>query len=535
MSSGSPQLVDDTNPRVQYQPGWIWDQGVAEVHNTRHGAGKAGLQAWLSFTGTGVEVVGTLGPSSDNGQPKTSYSIDGQVVGSYDAPSSGSTQYNVTFFKSGNLAAGDHVIRINNTDGTSPNVFWLDYFLIYTSPIPDSPPAPVTSPTSPTPTPSTSPTSTSPPSATSTGPLVTPSTTVHSSQESKHDNTPSGSSASTHVSSQPTTISSSGSANETTASVQYIITSAGGAPTTVTLPQAASQASSTSVDSPAGDAASSASHSDSNLGIIVGAVAGVVALALIVVLFLVILRQRRRKANEVAPFHFSQEQFASRSRVTTASESPTKLTRRPYNDYGSSASLPSGTDAMGPRPALSQRSETTTETATSPSAASHTDDVRTVSGPLTPLRRSPSPSSPIPPPSTRSIPPSTRDGSSSRRTSNTKSSSRSRRTVSPSPIRFAPPPESPRMTSVAQTPVSTSTAFPGFPPSPPLVSEGGVPPGLWHAPPGMHSRAHSLLRSVFSRSARSTSETPVPVVQDMDSGLRLYDEAVLLPPPYTQD
>lgn len=55
------ELVDDTNHRVQYQSGWIWDQGVAEVDATRHGASIAGIVAWLSFTG---ELVFTPARSS---------------------------------------------------------------------------------------------------------------------------------------------------------------------------------------------------------------------------------------------------------------------------------------------------------------------------------------------------------------------------------------------------------------------------------------------------------------------------------------
>ena len=47
----SPTLVDDTNPIVQYEAGWIWDQNVNEVDGTRHGAGIAGITASLSFAG----------------------------------------------------------------------------------------------------------------------------------------------------------------------------------------------------------------------------------------------------------------------------------------------------------------------------------------------------------------------------------------------------------------------------------------------------------------------------------------------------
>ncbi|KAI0832932.1 hypothetical protein BC628DRAFT_370362 [Trametes gibbosa] len=132
----SSLLVDDSDPHVQYQPGWIWDQGVAEVDATRHGASTPGLRAWLSFTGTGVRVIGTLGSSDTYGQPITTYSVDGKVVSTYSAPlmPSGETQFNVTFFSARNLSPGDHIVLINNTGGASPSTFWLDYFLIDNTP-----------------------------------------------------------------------------------------------------------------------------------------------------------------------------------------------------------------------------------------------------------------------------------------------------------------------------------------------------------------------------------------------------------------
>lgn len=51
MSSSSSELIDDADPRVQYQAGWTFEQNVVEVDGTRHGAKTAGLKAWLSFTG----------------------------------------------------------------------------------------------------------------------------------------------------------------------------------------------------------------------------------------------------------------------------------------------------------------------------------------------------------------------------------------------------------------------------------------------------------------------------------------------------
>ncbi|KAI0774636.1 hypothetical protein BD413DRAFT_301531 [Trametes elegans] len=127
-------VVDDSRPLVQYEPGWIWDRGVVETNVSRHGAAVAGLTAWLTFAGTGVQVVGTLGPSARFGQLKTAYSIDDEAVGSYDAPVSASAQLNVTFFAKRD-PLGEHVVKINNTDESTPhNTFRLNYFLIDTAP-----------------------------------------------------------------------------------------------------------------------------------------------------------------------------------------------------------------------------------------------------------------------------------------------------------------------------------------------------------------------------------------------------------------
>ena len=55
----SPLLIDDTNPIVQYQPGWIWDQLVDNaVDNTRHGAALANITASLGFTGEHIISLG---------------------------------------------------------------------------------------------------------------------------------------------------------------------------------------------------------------------------------------------------------------------------------------------------------------------------------------------------------------------------------------------------------------------------------------------------------------------------------------------
>ena len=97
-------------------------------------------------------VVGSLGSVDVYGVPTTSYSIDGTILANYTAPviDPGFFQLNVTFFTSPTLTPGKHTLVITNLNGTSPNVYWLDY--IRFSPSPDT--SPTTSVLSTTSTPS---------------------------------------------------------------------------------------------------------------------------------------------------------------------------------------------------------------------------------------------------------------------------------------------------------------------------------------------------------------------------------------------
>ncbi|KAI0684382.1 hypothetical protein C8Q76DRAFT_804068 [Earliella scabrosa] len=136
----SPTLIDDSHTAVQYSPGWIWDQLVHdEVDHTRHGAAIPDITVSLGFTGTGIDVVGTLEPTDRNGRPTTTYNIDGKDVETYTAPftATGDTQFNVTFFSKRDLDPGNHRLVVTNMNGSSPNIFWLDYFLVFGSPSQD--------------------------------------------------------------------------------------------------------------------------------------------------------------------------------------------------------------------------------------------------------------------------------------------------------------------------------------------------------------------------------------------------------------
>ncbi|KAI0758007.1 hypothetical protein C8Q74DRAFT_1452007, partial [Fomes fomentarius] len=138
----SPTLINNSNYTVQYQGGWKWvPQRENYVANTVHNVSEAGITATLGFTGTGIAVVGVLEVGS--GRPTTKYSIDRQDVGTYTAPATGQTTYNVTFFSKRDLPRGNHDVVITLMDDTSANTFWLDYFLVYDESSPPRNPAPV--------------------------------------------------------------------------------------------------------------------------------------------------------------------------------------------------------------------------------------------------------------------------------------------------------------------------------------------------------------------------------------------------------
>ncbi|KAI0684417.1 hypothetical protein C8Q76DRAFT_804096 [Earliella scabrosa] len=128
-------LIDDSDKHVRYTLRDQWkDDVLAEaVQGTRHGAALPGLTVSVDFHGTSIQVVGIL--DGKGGQP----TIDCMLMpftpcGTYTAPipdgNPDTRKYNVTFFDLKGLRDVPHTLTLTNTNGTSPNIFWLDYFLV---------------------------------------------------------------------------------------------------------------------------------------------------------------------------------------------------------------------------------------------------------------------------------------------------------------------------------------------------------------------------------------------------------------------
>ena len=78
---------------------------------------------------------------------------------------------------------------------------------------------------------------------------------------------------------------------------------------------------------------------------------------------------------------------------------------------------------------------------------------------------------------------------------------------------------------------SASEYTPSEAPITPAPADAEASRAPWYAPPERESRAQSLLRILSSRNRPPPRRQPT---HDVDSGLRLYNEATL-PPPYTPD
>ena len=301
----APSLIDDHDPAVQYSPDWISEESQPfEVNGTCHGAAVAGLTATLSFmgelkymlfpylenkwssaVGTGVQVVGILGPSVTNGQPTTEYAVDGQFVATYEAPFTDEAVYNVTFFSKRDLTLGEHTLLITNLNGTSPTLFWLDYFLVDQASSSSSPPSTISS------TSKTSWTLSHSPSSSSSTHSFKP--TLSSTPQSSHN----VSSRSTSATLQATNSSSSNAIIVTTSANSPPAQEPTTATLTVSLPGTTTTASRT------GAAATTATHHAHpfNIVALVGGILGG-ALALTVLLLVALWCRRRHRLRE-GTFH----------------------------------------------------------------------------------------------------------------------------------------------------------------------------------------------------------------------------------------
>ncbi|TBU22770.1 hypothetical protein BD311DRAFT_822526 [Dichomitus squalens] len=504
----SPTLIDDTNPIVQYEAGWIWDQNVNEVDGTRHGAGIAGITASLSFAGTGVQVVGTLESSDHSGQPTTSYAIDGETVGTYTAPftPSGQTHYNVTFFSKPDLSSGDHEIVITNVNGTSPNVFWLDYFLVDAAP-----PSSGGGTTSSSSTSTSTSTSVTPSDSLSSTVITVVSTSTYTFSTTSSQGVGLPPSSPSNLSSYPSSSSSSSSSAFSFAN----LTATPFSDTTNTLAQGSLPTSATAAPTTSGvgsttpGAVRSSDHSNTH-AIIGGVVGGVIFLALLIPLFFWWRRRQQRSLDDVDPFIASARDHTWHSGTLASTGFEFKPSKVPEMSLTATTASPTAfrqTVSLNaselPAAHPSEHGSPTVTLGDTPAAPTTLPSHQSPGSPAGPLHTDVKLQDAVP-----SIP---------------LAAAQSEPHIDHSPVSPSSPHSAAGSASASEYALSEAPITPA-----PADAEASRAP--WYAPPQRESRAHSLLRVLSSRN-RPVQQQPT---HDVDSGLRLYNEPTL-PPPYTPD
>ncbi|KAI0331684.1 hypothetical protein GY45DRAFT_1322048 [Cubamyces sp. BRFM 1775] len=127
VSLGASDVIDDSDPRIQYNGSWI---SHAQLNTTQYWAGTAtysndsGATATVTFTGISVNVRGAYTPAGASSMHSL-YTLDGRDPPvEFTPPNSTVTEeaFRVAFYTSGPIPYGTHVLVIKNLG----EQFWLD-------------------------------------------------------------------------------------------------------------------------------------------------------------------------------------------------------------------------------------------------------------------------------------------------------------------------------------------------------------------------------------------------------------------------
>ncbi|TFK37827.1 hypothetical protein BDQ12DRAFT_736014 [Crucibulum laeve] len=127
----TPLRIDDQDPSIVYSPGqWKKAGSVNEYEGTTMETLASGATSQLQFTGTSIAVFGTIPKRlyGIQGNPNSTYSLDGQFVYQFAPSREDDTQYNVTFYQSNTLPLGNHTLLVTSLGNEL--TFYLDYFQI---------------------------------------------------------------------------------------------------------------------------------------------------------------------------------------------------------------------------------------------------------------------------------------------------------------------------------------------------------------------------------------------------------------------
>ncbi|KAG7089049.1 hypothetical protein E1B28_010759 [Marasmius oreades] len=128
------QRIDDTDPRIRYTPPKSWFTGgnAAEYNSTTHGSKTAGAQMVFHFTGTKVDVYGTISSNVATVQNFDLFTLDDQDPVQWSVSPQTAPVYHQKMFSSPILQDGPHVLTLEllvDKSGT-----WIDYLEFMPSP-----------------------------------------------------------------------------------------------------------------------------------------------------------------------------------------------------------------------------------------------------------------------------------------------------------------------------------------------------------------------------------------------------------------
>ncbi|KAI0342950.1 hypothetical protein BDW22DRAFT_1218868 [Trametopsis cervina] len=122
-------FIDDSELSILHYAGHWKKGGVPQEFNvTTHGSLWQGAQVSLTFQGTSIQVLGSIGTTAGDGMPVTSYVLDDGEPTTYTAPETSKTTFRQTFYTSPQLSDGEHSLTVNLISNGS--TYWLDYFAV---------------------------------------------------------------------------------------------------------------------------------------------------------------------------------------------------------------------------------------------------------------------------------------------------------------------------------------------------------------------------------------------------------------------
>ncbi|KAJ7055761.1 hypothetical protein C8F01DRAFT_1029869 [Mycena amicta] len=133
-SSTNLAIVDDRDPLIQYTGSWANAGSAEEFKSTTRCSTIAGSTAALTFTGTSLDVYGTIPANVDPSTGALSFVIDNSIQGSFQPTTAASDLHHQSLWTSPALSSGSHTLVITTQTTTAGKCgVYLDYITFTTT------------------------------------------------------------------------------------------------------------------------------------------------------------------------------------------------------------------------------------------------------------------------------------------------------------------------------------------------------------------------------------------------------------------